>query len=131
MNVRVPRLGRSDTSGHGCIKRFHAILSSQSVRDPRIRHVDRRAIYEQSVMICHLQGLTPYLDHRIPAWQHGDHNVRGFHALLDARGDCDAVPRSRLSSLLREIKSNDLMACSGQVGGHRPAHVAKSNERDR
>ena len=61
----------------------------------------------------------------IAVGKHGDHNLATGRRVGRAAGDHHAVNRN-----LAQIKAGDPVPGCRQIGRHRPAHIAKSDEAD-
>ena len=62
--------------------------------------------------------------------QHGDDDIRALHRSCRAVGDGGAVGLGLIEQSLHQIEADDLVAGLDEIGGHRPAHVAESDECD-
>ena len=98
---------------------------------PRALDVDGRAVDQQRALGDVGQHvLLVDLAHMLAGRQHGDDDLGVLHRLGGARGLVGALLDRRRDRGIGEIEGRHVMLRLGEIGGHRAAHVAETDEGD-
>ncbi len=92
--------------------------------------VDRRAVDEQRAVLRGADDLAPDRQNMLAGRQHRDDDVRALHRLGRTFRLDDPARRRRRAQLGGEIEACDRVAGLDEIGGHRAAHVAETDECD-
>src|ERR1700733_1885252 len=122
------RLGADDAARDRRIERGDAVGGCELMRLARALDVDGRAIDEQRVLPRLWRDVVPYRQHVLAGRQHGDDDIGILKRRLGAACDLHAVLGRGIAQRRYEIESKDVAAGLDEIGGHRPAHVAETDE---
>ena len=91
-------------------------------------HIDRRAIDEQRALPRPRHDIVPDRQDVLARRQHGDDDVGVLDGAPGAGDDLDAVSGRGFAQRRYQVEAENVLARLDQVGGHRPAHIAETDE---